>query len=40
VKCRKNGTCRYLTTESVETFEERASIFQNRRIQAQHIYLG
>lgn len=39
-KCRKNGTCRYLTTESVETFEERASIFQNRRIQAQHIYLG
>lgn len=39
-KCSKNGSCRYLTTESVEKFEERASIFQNRKIQAKHIYLG
>jgi glutamate racemase len=36
-RCSKNGTCHYLTTESVEKFETSASIFINKDIKASHI---
>ncbi len=39
-RCTKKGTCEYLTTESVSKFEERASAFQIRSVQARHIHLG
>jgi len=39
-KCTKNGSIRYLTTESVEKFASSASIFLNEKIQAEHIDLG
>ncbi|MEI6753023.1 MAG: glutamate racemase [Paludibacter sp.] len=38
--CTKNGSIRYLTTESVEKFASSASIFLNEDIQAEHIDLG
>jgi len=40
VQCTKNGSIRYLTTESVEKFSSSASIFLNEEIQAEHIDLG
>ncbi|MGC9150803.1 MAG: glutamate racemase [Microbacter sp.] len=36
-RCSKNGTCHYLTTESVEKFETSASIFINKNIKASHV---
>ena len=39
-RCTKNGSIRYLTTESVEKFASSASIFLNEEIQAEHIDLG
>jgi len=39
-RCTKNGTCRYLSTESVEKFTSAASIFLNEEILAEHIDLG
>jgi glutamate racemase len=38
--CTKNGSIRYLTTESVEKFSSSASIFLDEEIQAEHIDLG
>lgn len=37
--CTKKGTCRFLTTESVEKFEESASIFLRDKITAERISL-
>lgn len=37
--CTKRGTCRFLTTESVEKFEESASIFLRDKITAERISL-
>lgn len=37
--CTKNASCRYLTTESVETFLPNASIFMNGEINAETISL-
>lgn len=37
--CTKKGTCRFLTTESVDKFEESASIFLRDRITAERITL-
>ena len=39
-RCSKNGTIRYLTTESVEKFSSSASLFLNEEIHAEHIDLG
>ncbi|MFT3753221.1 MAG: glutamate racemase [Paludibacter sp.] len=39
-RCTKNGSIRYLTTESVEKFASSASIFLNEEIRAEHIDLG
>ncbi|HEY5507918.1 MAG TPA: glutamate racemase, partial [Paludibacter sp.] len=39
-RCSKNGTIRYLTTESVEKFSSSASLFLNEKIHAEHIDLG
>lgn len=38
-RCTKNGTIRYLTTESTEKFSNSASVFLNRSIVAEHIDL-
>ncbi|HEY5507670.1 MAG TPA: glutamate racemase [Paludibacter sp.] len=38
-KCTKNGSIRYLTTESVEKFSSSASVFLNEKIVAEHIDL-
>lgn len=41
VRCTKGGTCLFLTTESVEKFEESASIFLGQeKIKVQRISLG
>ena len=40
ILCTKNGSTRYFTTESVEKFASSASIFLNKKIQAEHIDLG
>lgn len=37
--CTKKGTCRFLTTESVDKFEESASIFLRDKIMAERITL-
>ena len=39
-RCSGNGTCRYLTTESTEKFEDSASLFIKHPIKAEHIRLG
>lgn len=39
-KCCKNGRVRYLTTESVQKFEENASIFIRNKVRAEHVRLG
>ena len=39
-RCAKNGSIRYLTTESIEKFSSSASIFLNEEIHAEHIDLG
>lgn len=36
-RCTKNASCRYLTTESVEKFSSSASLFLNRKIDAEHV---
>lgn len=38
-RCTRGGTCRYLTTESAETFHQTASIFLNEKITAQTVTL-
>lgn len=38
-KCTKQGTCRYLTTESEEKFKESARIFLHERIEVEHVEL-
>lgn len=35
----EGGTCRYLTTESAQKFEENAGLFLSQRIEAEHISL-
>lgn len=41
IRCTKNGTCRFYTTESVSKFQESASIFlQQEDIQVESISLG
>lgn len=37
IRCTKNGECEYLTTEFVDSFEEKASRFLNTNLQAKHI---
>jgi len=39
-RCSGNGTCRYLTTESTEKFEDSASLFIKHPVKAEHIRLG
>lgn len=39
-KISRNGTCRFLTTESAEKFSEAASIFLRNPLQAEKIVLG
>jgi len=39
-RCTKNGSIRYLTTESVEKFASSASIFLNEEIQGEYMDLG
>ncbi|MDD3907947.1 MAG: aspartate/glutamate racemase family protein, partial [Bacteroidales bacterium] len=39
-RCSRNGSCCYLTTESVEKFEESASFFVKHKIKANHVRLG
>lgn len=36
-KCTRNGMTKYYTTESVEKFNEAASIFLNKKVEAQHL---
>lgn len=36
-KCTRNGVTKYYTTESVEKFNEAASIFLNKKVKAQHL---
>lgn len=38
-KITKNGTCRYLTTESEEKFQESARIFLHERVDVSHVDL-
>lgn len=38
-KCTKNGTCKYLTTESADSFLPSASLFMNETISAQSIQI-
>ncbi|MCD8203041.1 MAG: glutamate racemase [Prevotella sp.] len=40
LKCTKNATCRYLTTESPDKFRESANFFLHDRIEAERITLG
>ena len=40
MRCTKNGTCNYLTTESVDKFSSSASLFLNHPVEAQHVDLG
>lgn len=40
VRCTKDATCRYFSTESVEKFSSSASIFLKEEIHAEHIALG
>ncbi|PIF05247.1 MAG: glutamate racemase [Draconibacterium sp.] len=35
----KTGTTRYLTTESVDNFEEKAALFMGHSVIAEHVYL-
>jgi glutamate racemase len=39
-RCGKGALCRYLTTESVSKFEERASAFNLSSLKAQHVDIG
>ncbi len=38
-KCTKQGTCKYLTTESEEKFKESARIFLHEKIEVEHVEL-
>ncbi len=40
VKCSKNGTIKYLTTESAPKFIESASIFLNHDVSAEHVTIS
>jgi len=40
LRCSKGGGTRYLTTESVQKFEENASIFIKHPVRAEHVRLG
>jgi glutamate racemase len=39
IKCSKNGSCSYLTTEDADKFNSLASIFLNENIESKHINL-
>ena len=39
LQCTKNGTCRFLTTESPEKFKESASVFLKRNVEAERVTL-
>ena len=39
LRCTKQGTCRYLTTESEERFQECAQLFLNEKIKVEHVTL-
>ncbi len=39
-RCTSNGTCRYLTTESAEKFDESASLFLGESIKAERVVLS
>jgi glutamate racemase len=39
IKCSKNGSCSYLTTEDADKFNSLASIFLNENIDSKHINL-
>jgi len=38
-RCSKGGTLEFFTTEFAENFEEKAGLFLNRKLTAQHIRL-
>ena len=38
-RCTQGGTCRYLTTESPERFQETARMFLHEDVQVEHISL-
>ncbi len=38
-RCTRGGTCRYLTTEAPEKFQDSASLFLNEEIAVEHIDL-
>ena len=40
MRCSKNGSVRYLTTENAEKFSESAAIFLSEKIEVEHISLG
>ena len=39
IRCSKNQTTQYYTTESVDTFEERAGFFLGEKLRASHVVL-
>lgn len=39
VRCTKEGSCRYLTTESTEKFSEAVKLFLNEEVDVEHIIL-
>ena len=39
IRCSKNGTCTYLTTEDEDKFNNMASVFLNEEIKSKHIIL-
>jgi glutamate racemase len=39
-RCTKGATCRFLTTESAEKFNESASIFLSHQVEAERVVLG
>lgn len=40
IKCTKNATCRFLTTEAESKFSESAAVFLNQTVKVQHVSLG
>jgi len=38
--CSKGGSCRYLTTEAEEKFEEMASVFSHTSIRVEQVHLN
>ncbi len=37
-KLSKNGSIHYQTTESVDNFEEKAALFMERQVKAEHVH--